>query len=139
MALVVARRRIREHGLGSVLQVESAGTHAPSPPQAVDPRTIAALERRHYHPEPTLSTCITPGHFKHFDLLLAVDRPNLTELQKRCPAEHAAKLRLLLSYAPQTGRVDVPDPYFGNAQAFELVLDLCEAAIDGLLRSYTAK
>jgi len=139
MALTVARQRIEERGLTLTLQAESAGTHAHTPAQPVDPRAVAALERRHYLPEPSLSKCITPSHFKKFDLVLAMDSKNLAALHSRCPIEDVKKLRLLLSFAPHTGRTDVPDPYFGSAQAFDLVLDLCEAAIDGLLRNYTAK
>jgi protein-tyrosine-phosphatase len=30
----------------------------------------------------------------------------------------------------------VPDPYYGNAQGFELVLDLCEAAINAALKHH---
>jgi protein-tyrosine phosphatase len=38
-----------------------------------------------------------------------------------------------LEYAAHPGRLEVPDPYYGNAAAFEEVLDLCTAASRGLL------
>ena len=38
-----------------------------------------------------------------------------------------------MEYAPETGRLEVPDPYYGDARGFEEVLDLCDAASRGLL------
>ena len=138
MALAVARTLIAKRGLGRALQADSAGTHAPSPPQRPDPRAVAALERRGYKPERMRSSRITANHFANFDLILAMDEQNLAALNKLCPAEHAHKLRLLLSDTAETGRTEVPDPYFGNAQGFELALDLCETGVDALLNHYSA-
>jgi protein-tyrosine phosphatase len=42
-------------------------------------------------------------------------------------------VRLLLEFAPQVGRVDVPDPYYGASNGFEQVLDLVEEAAAGVL------
>jgi len=137
MALVVTRKLVAERGLSRTLQIESAGTHAPSPAQPPDPRSIDALIRRGYKPKKSRSTRITARHFADFDLVLAMDADNLAALRKMCPAVHAHKLRLFLSYAPDSGRTDVPDPYYGNVAGFEFVLDLCEAAANGLVGSYT--
>jgi protein-tyrosine phosphatase len=38
-----------------------------------------------------------------------------------------------LEYARDLGRLEVPDPYYGDARGFEEVLDLCDAASRGLL------
>lgn len=134
MALTVARKLIKERGLARTMQVDSAGTHAPLPPQRPDPRAVATLERRGYKPERMRSSRIGSKHFVDFDWVLAMDMANMAALAKVCPAEHAHKIRLLMTYAPETGRTEVPDPYYGNAQGFELVLDLCEAAINALLK-----
>lgn len=137
MALTVARKLVAERGLSSAFQIDSAGTQAPAPAQLPDPRAIAVLLRRGYKPEKKRSTRIAASHFADFDLIVAMDADNLAELQKMCPSEHAHKLRLFLSYAPETGRTEVPDPYYGSMAGFEVVLDLCEAAAHGLIGSYT--
>jgi protein-tyrosine phosphatase len=137
MAVAVARKLVLERGLARLVYVESAGTHAPAPAQLPDPRAIAALLRRGYKPDKKRSTRIATRHFAEFDLIVAMDADNLAELHKVCPAEHARKLKLFLSYAPETGRSEVPDPYYGSADGFEVVLDLCEAAAFGLIDSYT--
>jgi len=139
MALTVARKLVAQRGMSRFIQLESAGTHAPAPAQVPDPRAIAALLRRGYKPEKKRSKRIAESHFADFDLVVAMDADNLAELRKMCPEEHAHKLRLFLSYAPETGRTEVPDPYFGSAAGFEVVMDLCEAAANGLIGSYASQ
>lgn len=139
MALTVTRELVAQRGLSRAIQVESAGTHAPSPAQPPDPRAIDALLRRGYKPKKSRSVRITSGHFAEFDLILAMDAVNLAELRRICPAEYAYKLRLFLSYAPQSGRTDMPDPYYGSVAGFEVVLDLCEAGAVGLVGSCTER
>ncbi len=66
-------------------------------------------------------------------MVLAMDQSNMTALQRICLPEHAHKLRMFLEFAPETGLIEVPDPYFGAVQGFERVLDLCEAGARGLV------
>jgi len=80
---------------------------------------------------------ITAGHFVDFDVVLAMDNANLAALNRMCPPEYAHKLGLFLSYAPGSGRMEIPDPYYGGVAGFEVVLDLCEAAAYGLVSRYT--
>lgn len=136
MALSVTRELVAQRGLSRAMRVESAGTHAPSPAQPPDPRAIEALLRRGYKPIKGRSVRITVGHFAEFDLVLAMDAVNMAELRRICPTEYTHKLRLFLSYAPGSGRTDVPDPYYGGVAGFEVVLDLCEAGARGLVGSY---
>ena len=62
-----------------------------------------------------------------------MDELNRAALLDICPPEYRDRVRLLLEFAPQAGRVDVPDPYYGASNGFEQVLDLVEAACRGLL------
>jgi protein-tyrosine phosphatase len=43
---------------------------------------------------------------------------------------------LLLEHAPGTDAEEVPDPYYGGAQAFERALDLIDAAVERLLDEF---
>ena len=43
-------------------------------------------------------------------------------------------VKLLLDYAPQVATGDVPDPYYGQHDGFNYVLDLIEAGAAGLLQ-----
>jgi protein-tyrosine phosphatase len=51
-----------------------------------------------------------------------------------------SKLRLLRSYDPATppAQRDVPDPYYGGADGFDRVFDICLAACRGLLSATQA-
>ena len=50
-----------------------------------------------------------------------------------CPEKYSSKLTLFLDYAPELSTREVPDPYYGGADGFDLVLNLIEAASDGLI------
>lgn len=115
------------------IEIDSAGTvgyHTGSPP---DRRTQRAALARGIDLGALRARMVRAEDFRHFDLILAMDRSNLRWLESSAPADCRAKLRLLLSYAPETGRMEVPDPYEGDAAAFEEVLDLTTAASRGVL------
>jgi len=126
---VLAAREAPELGL----EVDSAGTagyHVGEPP---DPRMRAAAARRGYHLEALRARVVAPDDFERFDLILAMDRENLTVLRRRAPAASHERLRLFLEFAAHGDREEVPDPYYGGPNGFEEVLDLVEAAARGLL------
>jgi protein-tyrosine phosphatase len=61
-----------------------------------------------------------------------MDRENYEALAALCPPGQAGKLRMLMDYAPDMGARDVPDPYYGSAAWFDRVVDLIDAAAEGL-------
>jgi protein-tyrosine phosphatase len=116
------------------IEVDSAGTagyHVGEPPDA---RTRQAAARRGYDMSPLRARVVEPRDFEHFDLILAMDRENLSVLHRRAPAHTRERVRLFLEFAPDAGVTDVPDPYYGGPNGFEEVLDLVEAAAAGLLQ-----
>lgn len=78
---------------------------------------------------------VAPEDLEYFDLVLAMDRSNLELLRKLCPANRLHRLKLFMSYARQFDDDEVPDPYYGLAHDFDLVLDMIEDAAEGLLDS----
>lgn len=134
MAQVATAHHAKLAGLGRDFVVDAAGTHAGRISDAPDPRGTAALKKRGYLVGKTRSRRIAENDFVRFDLILAMDQSNLSTLREVCPPEHSHKLHLFLEYAPETGQLEVPDPYFGGPAGFERVLDLCEAGAQGLIR-----
>ena len=115
---------------------ESAGT-CPVPSADADARARSTLQSRGYALPKRRARNVVGKDFERFDLILAMDSSCLAELQRRCPAQHQSKVRLFMSLAEPRlvpWPVDVPDPYYGNSQGFEKVLDLCEAGVKGLLK-----
>ena len=119
-----------------VFLVKSAGTHAIRSADA-DLRARKVLQARGYDMPKRKARGVSDGDFERFDLILAMDATTLSELQRRCPVQHQHKLRLFMSLVELGSEVSppsVPDPYYGNAQGFNNVLDMCEAGVKGLLK-----
>jgi protein-tyrosine phosphatase len=129
----VFRRVWQEKAPELQLVVDSAGTHSYHTGEPPDPRAQRAAARRGVDLSSTRARRIELGDFERFDLILAMDESNLEALLELCPPERRERLRLLLEFAPEAGRRDVPDPYYGGSNGFEYVLDLVEEASIGLL------
>ena len=125
----LATRELTDH----FIEVDSAGTHAYHVGEAPDPRARRAAERRGIDLTELRARRITVEDFSRFDLVLGMDPLNVVVMQDLCPPELQSRIRLLLEFAPQLGREDVPDPYYGGSNGFEYVLDLAEEASAGLL------
>ncbi|USD41936.1 low molecular weight phosphotyrosine protein phosphatase [Vibrio sp. SCSIO 43135] len=124
--------RAKAAQLGVDVEVDSAGTigyHQGNPP---DSRSRKAGERRGYSFKGISSRKVVMQDFTDFDLILAADKANLADLYDICPAQYQHKLSLFLSYSD--GKFDeIPDPYYGGDNGFELVLDLIEEASEQIL------
>jgi protein-tyrosine phosphatase len=121
-----------------VLHVESAGTHAYHLGEPPDPRAQRAAERRGVSLAEIRARRVVAEDFGRFDRIVAMDQFNVALLQEQCPVDLRERISLFLEYAPQVGRLDVPDPYYGGSNGFELVLDLVEEASRGLLNELRA-
>ena len=115
------------------LDVDSAGTadyHVGEPP---DHRTVAAARRRGYDLTGLRARLVQPEDFSRFDFVLAMDHANLAALERMRPKNATARLALFLEFSSGLATREVPDPYYGGDEDFELVLDLCESGARGLL------
>ncbi|MEU6080335.1 low molecular weight protein-tyrosine-phosphatase [Streptomyces sp. NPDC047108] len=134
MAAAVFRARVEEAGLDAVIEVDSAGTGGWFEGEEADGRTVDVLLRSGYACGHTARQ-FREEWFAERDLVVALDGGHLRELRALAPTpEDAAKVRLLLSYADDTGDgLDVPDPYYGDREGFEHCLALIEPATEALL------
>ena len=138
-AEVVLRHKLGQGGLVDRVQVASAGTtdyHAGAP---ADDRSTHHARLRGYDLSRHRARQVRPSDFERFDLLLAMDRGHLEELEHACPRQHRHKLRRLMEFAPAGLAEEVADPYYGGKQGFETVLDHVEAACEGLARHIRAE
>ena len=126
----VLKHKAKELGLD--LTIDSAGTIGYHSGEKPDSRSMKAGEKRGYSFKGQYSRKVKQSDFTEFDLILAADKQNLADLQESCPNEHQHKLKLFLSFA-NSQYDEVPDPYYGAGDGFELVLDLIENASDKLL------
>jgi protein-tyrosine phosphatase len=115
------------------VEIDSAGTADYHVGAAPDPRSQRAALRRGIDISGLRARQVAERDFLRFDLILAMDRENLRELQALKPDRAHAEVKLFMEYAPGLGVLEVPDPYYGDAAGFEAVLDLSAAASRGLL------
>jgi protein-tyrosine phosphatase len=129
----VFRALVEAQGLQDRISVDSAGTHAYHTGEAPDPRSTQAALGRGIDLRGLRARPVKKDDFDRFDLILAMDRGHLGLLAAQCPPAQRDRLALFLSFAPQLGLQDVPDPYYGAGDGFERVLDMIEAGSQGLL------
>jgi protein-tyrosine phosphatase len=129
----VFQRLVDERGLGDRIRVDSAGTAAYHVGERADRRMRQAAEARGYDLE-SRARQATRDDFREFDLVIAMDRENHSDLAALADGGGAPdNLRLLSDYLPAGSPVDVPDPYYGGPEGFERVIDLIEQAAPAIL------
>lgn len=128
------RHRVEAAGLTHAIRIESAGVSAEHEGERADSRSRAVAQRRGYRLESRARKFVA-ADFARFDLVIALDGDNLRRLRALAADDEAlGKLRLLREFDTHgAGPHDVPDPWYGGADGFEEVLDLCERACNGLL------
>lgn len=106
----VFRYLVNDAGMGDVVRVDSAGTHAFHIGEAPDARAQAAARKRGYDLTHCAARQVTADDFREFDLILAMDWDNLAALQQQCPKAYQHKLMLLMRFANEFEEATVPDP-----------------------------
>lgn len=129
----VFRALVARANLDARILIDSAGTHDYQLGQRPDPRAIRAARQRGYALGAHVARQVEAHDFQRFGWILAMDRHNLAVLQTLRPVGYDGCLSLLLEFAPQLGVREIPDPYHGDREAFERVLDLVERGTAALL------
>lgn len=144
-AEVVFRRLVEEAGLSDRVVVDSAGTGPWHAGDDMDPRARHTLLAHGYQPHDHVAKQFLAADFDERDVVLAIDSGHLSRLGNLArlssdPAEAAGSLSLLRSYDPTAGTdLDVPDPYYDDAEGFENVLEQIERACTGLLAALSPR
>ncbi|MTI09787.1 low molecular weight phosphotyrosine protein phosphatase [Rhodospirillaceae bacterium RKSG073] len=125
----IFRQQVLDAGLSDKILTDGCGIqgwHVGSPP---DSRSVEAAMRRGYNLADLRARKLKISDYDEFDLLLAMDHGHFDSLQDYAPSGKANKIRMFLEpVQEQFNQIEVPDPYYGGADGFELVLDMVEAA-----------
>ncbi len=112
------------------ITVDSAGTggyHLGNPP---DSRSIAIAKKHHIDISQQRCRQVSQNDFKKFDVIYAMDYANYNHLIQMAPnIKYQAKVRLLLEEIESPIK-EVPDPYYGGADGFQVVFELIDEACD---------
>jgi protein-tyrosine phosphatase len=133
-AEAVFRHLVEQAGLADRVAIDSAGTAGYHAGEVPDRRSTAAAERRGIALRGRARR-FDRDDFERFDYVVAMDRDNRRDLLALARGDAAqAKVHLLRDFSPRGPRdADVPDPYYGDGDGFERVLDICTDACQGLL------
>lgn len=136
MAHVVLEHRLEEAGLADRVTVTSSGTGGWHTGQPMDERAAATLSAHGYDPSKHLARQFSTDWYAENDLLLAMDQTNRADMHDLTPTVDAAgRLMMFRAFDPEaTGEdAEVPDPYFGDGEGFEVVLAMVERTADVLV------
>lgn len=129
----VMRSLLDEKKLTDSVHVESAGTSAWHVGERPDSRSRAAASTRGIVVDGKAQH-FQAKDFERFDYVLVMDAANRADVLALAANEgDAAKVHLFLDFNAEHQGQDVPDPYYGGANGFEHVLDLCESACAGFI------
>jgi protein-tyrosine phosphatase len=129
-------RLVSDAGVGDAWRIDSAGTLGLHAGDLPDARMRAAARRRGYVLE-SRARQVRREDFSRFDLILAMDRQNRSDLEQLGGGTvDGGRLALFGEFCVRHEIADVPDPYYGGPEGFERVLDLLEDGCSELLRRW---
>ena len=128
------RHLLQEAGLGDKVEVDSAGTAGYHTGELPDVRARAAGKRKGIEVGGRARQ-FKRADFERFDYVLAMDKTNFEDLSDLAGSEELRKrLYLLRSFdADSLPGASVPDPYYGDDEDFDDVVQICLAACAPLL------
>lgn len=130
-AEAVMRKLAEARGL--VVEIDSAGTAAYHIGKSPDARSQQVALKRGINMSGQSARKVAESDFYEFDFILAMDKANYRDLFTIKPSNASADVLLFLNEFGSMGYDEVPDPYYGGEQGFELVLDLLEDACEQFL------
>jgi protein-tyrosine phosphatase len=130
-----AEAAIREAAAEAGIEIvtDSAGTgswHIGQPPH---PESVAAGARAGLEIDGRARK-VTVADFDRFDIILAMDRANLRDLQDLAPSlEAGARARLFRTYDPEAESDEVPDPWGGPEEGYDETIRIVRDAARGFV------
>ncbi|KOS22734.1 Low molecular weight phosphotyrosine protein phosphatase [Escovopsis weberi] len=121
---------------GKIGKIDSCGTaayHAGEPP---DDRTLDTLEKHDIFDYEHLGRRILRIDFEKYDYIFAMDRNNLSDLQRmeRESPGAKAKVQLFGEYSGTAQAEVVSDPYYGEDKGFDKTFEQCHRFATNFLK-----
>lgn len=125
---------LKKEGLEKQFEIDSAGTTAYHVGEPADGRMKTHALQRDYELTSISRKFDPTTDFDHFDYIIAMDDQNVRALKKLARNKSDLdKISIMTDYSVEWNYSDIPDPYYGGEEGFELVLDLLEDACEGFL------
>jgi len=139
-AEAVMKKLVELEDLENLIEVDSAGTINYHEGEPADQRMLKHAEKRGYKLDHLAREFNLKTDFNYSDYIVTMDNNNyydIVSLDSR--NQYSNKIFKLSQFAVDINFEEVPDPYYGGPQSFELALELIENAAQGLPRHIRAQ
>lgn len=123
----ILRQMVERYALDGLVEVDSAGLERYHQGQLADHRMRRAAMKRGFELTHR-SRPVTSEDLHHFDHIYTMDADIQLSMERMARKEQVdpSKITLVTRFCPHLEIDEVPDPYYGDMQDFEYVLDLLE-------------
>lgn len=129
----VFKKIVEENNLSDKFFIDSAGTSAYHVGERADSRMRKHASRRFYNLT-SRSRQFVYNDLIEFDYIIAMDESNYNDiLRLDKDNKFRNKVKMMTDFSDNYQYSDVPDPYYGGAEGFEVVLDILEDSCNGFL------
>lgn len=120
--------------------IDSAGTGGYHIGREPDHRSIATAKKNGLDISHQKARKFTPKDFEDFDYIYVMDNSNYDDVIFLAKTdEHKQKVELILNELFPDDNVDVPDPYYGLQNGFDMVYEMLDEATDLLAKKLIEK
>ena len=133
-AEAVFREFVNRYGLSEQITCDSAGIAGYHIGEQADKR-MQCSAMRHGYKLTSIARKFNPSKdFDEFDYIIGMDNSNISDLKRMASnGNETGKIYKMTDFCSIKGFHEVPDPYYGGTEGFELVLKILEDACKGLL------
>ncbi|MDG1260477.1 MAG: low molecular weight phosphotyrosine protein phosphatase [Flavobacteriales bacterium] len=132
MAEGILRAKAKERNIA--ISTDSAGTSSWHQGEKADARARETMRSKGIAIDDLRSRPFSPEDFDLFDYIFVMDRKNFADIFDLAKTEaHKQKIKLYLEESSATKVKEVPDPYYGEDDGFEVVYELLVEATDRFL------
>lgn len=129
----IFKKMVTKCNLQNEILIDSAGTSGWHEGDLPDERMRTHGQRRGYDFNSRARKFVAQD-FKKFDYIIVMDEENYKNASKlAADKSDLSKLHRMTDFSDKHNHDFIPDPYYGGAEGFELVMDLLEDACENLL------
>ena len=135
----ILRHLVEKEGLSGKIEVSSCGTGDWHIGQLAHPQMRKAAKSKGYNLD-SRAKQFHKDFFQSFDYILAAEKnvyKHLLELTDN--PEDRMKVHMLTDFSEKYKGTDVPDPYFGQEQHFDVTLEIMEEICKDFLQKLTTQ
>lgn len=134
----IFRHKVKDRGLEEAFKIDSCGTADYHIGEKPDSRSVANAKKNgvlYSHRGRQLKRF----DFNDFDYILPMDDSNIENVEKLQPEGATATILKMRNFDDEGVGQDVPDPYYGGENGFQLVFEILDRSTENLLNELVEK